>query len=174
LFDPDNEKGRTAIDELKDMNPELLNATIAAESPELLGLVDEFKISLDLATNKLKPLINKIHKREIASTSAGLSYLETRHSLTMNYCTYLAFYLLMKIEGANLQDHPVIFRLAHIKTLLEKLQPLDDKLQEEIDRKLEKIAAQEEMEEEEGEAEMDEDSEGVDEEELSDDDEEEE
>ena len=58
-----------------------------------------------------------------------MTYLEMKYNLLLSYCTFLSFYLLMKAEGKSVKDHPVIFKLAHIKTLLEKLRPLDSKLQ---------------------------------------------
>ncbi len=64
----------------------------------------------------------------IKSTSAGMSYLEIKYNLLMSYCTFLAFYLLLKVEGKPVENHPVIYKLAHIKTLFEKLKPLDQKL----------------------------------------------
>lgn len=57
-----------------------------------------------------------------------MTYLEMKYNLLLSYCTYLSFYLLMKVDGKSVKDHPVIFKLAHIKTLLEKLRPLDQKL----------------------------------------------
>lgn len=57
-----------------------------------------------------------------------MSYLELKYNLMMSYCTYLSFYLLMKLEGKDVNKHPVIYKLAHIKSLFEKLQPLDNKL----------------------------------------------
>lgn len=59
----------------------------------------------------------------------GMTYLEMKYNLLLSYCTFLSFYLLMKLEGKEVTDHPVIFKLAHIKTLMEKLRPLDQKLQ---------------------------------------------
>ena len=58
----------------------------------------------------------------------GMTYLEMKYNLLLSYCTFLSFYLLMKLEGKEVSDHPVIFKLAHIKTLIEKLRPLDQKL----------------------------------------------
>lgn len=55
----------------------------------------------------------------------GMTYLEMKYNLLLSYCTFLSFYLLMKLEGKEVTDHPVIFKLAHIKTLMEKLRPLD-------------------------------------------------
>jgi hypothetical protein len=57
-----------------------------------------------------------------------MTFLEMKHNLMLSYCTYLSFYLLLKVEGKSVKDHPVIFKLAHIKSLLDNLRPLDDKL----------------------------------------------
>jgi len=48
-----------------------------------------------------------------------------KYNLMLSYCTFLAFYLLMKLEGKQIKDHPLLFKLTHIKSLLEKLRPLD-------------------------------------------------
>lgn len=108
------------------------------------GLLTEFKESLNTATLKLKPLIEKIQAKEIQSTAAGMSYLEMKYNLMISYCTFLSYYLLLKLEGKKVENHPVILRLAHIKSLLEKLRPLDQKLQYQVDKML-KEAAQPEV-----------------------------
>ena len=66
----------------------------------------------------------------------GMTYLEMKYNLLLSYCTFLSFYLLLKLEGKDITDHPVIFKLAHIKTMIEKLKPLDSKLQYQIDKLL--------------------------------------
>ena len=40
----------------------------------------------------------------------------------------------MKLEGKPVENHPVIHKLTHIKTLFEKLKPLDQKLKYQIDK----------------------------------------
>jgi len=62
------------------------------------------------------------------ASSKGRTYLEMKYNLMLSYSTYLNFYLLMKVEGMNIDNHPVIFKLAHIKSLFEKLKPLDEKM----------------------------------------------
>lgn len=73
-----------------------------------------------------------------------MSYLEMKYNLMISYCTFLSYYLLLKLEGKKVENHPVILRLAHIKSLLEKLRPLDQKLQYQVDKML-KEAAQPEV-----------------------------
>lgn len=63
-----------------------------------------------------------------------MSYLEMKYNLLMSYCTFLAFYLLLKVEGKPVENHPVVHKLTHIKTLFEKLKPLDQKLQYQVDK----------------------------------------
>lgn len=115
----------TSLDELsKQMNPKLMKQIIDKESPELQGLLVEFQESLDTLNTKLRPVLDKCSKGDI-ETKHGMTYLEMKYNLLLSYCTFLSFYLLMKVEGKSVKDHPVIFKLAHIKTLIEKLKPLD-------------------------------------------------
>jgi hypothetical protein len=100
----------------------------------LMGLLAEFRTALDTANNKLQPVIEKVKANQIETTAAGMSYIEMKYNLLMSYCTFLSFYLLMKLEGKKVEGHPVVFKLAHIKTLFEKLKPLDQKLQYQIDK----------------------------------------
>jgi len=58
--------------------------------------------------------------------------MEMKYNLMMSYSTYLSFYLLMKLEGKNVQQHPVLFKLTNIKNLLDQLKPLDQKLDDRI------------------------------------------
>ena len=57
-----------------------------------------------------------------------------KYNLLMSYCTFLTFYLLLKVDGKPVENHPVIHKLTHIKALFEKLKPLDQKLQYQIDK----------------------------------------
>ena len=111
------------------MNPELVRKIIESDSPELKGLLEEFKESLSQANDKLLPFLTAARSGQIKQTASGMSYLEMKYNLLMSYCTFLAFYLLLKVEGKPVDNHPVIHKLTHIKTLFEKLKPLDQKLQ---------------------------------------------
>lgn len=155
---------------------------IESDSPELIGLLQEFRDSLDQANNKLQPVIEKIKSKQIESTAAGMSYLEMKYNLLMSYCTFLSFYLLMKLEGKSVEGHPVIYKLAHIKTLFEKLKPLDQKLQYQIEKMIKLAQEQnaqktslsyrpniEDLQESEGSSDQSEEEEGLDDSEVEED-----
>ena len=59
-----------------------------------------------------------------------------KYNLLTSYCTFFAFYLLLKVDGKSVDNHPVIHKLTHIKTLFEQLQPLDEKLQLQFNSKI--------------------------------------
>lgn len=92
----------------------------------------------------MKPALNIVKnkfgqfKHLAIASSKGRTYLEMKHNLMLSYTTYLTFYLLMKVEGVNVENHPVIFKLAHIKALFEKLKPLDEKMDAQIQYVLDK------------------------------------
>lgn len=62
--------------------------------------------------------------------------MDVKFQLMLNYCTNVAFYLLLKAEGRRVTDHPVILQLVKTRTLLEKLRPLDKKLAYQINKML--------------------------------------
>lgn len=54
----------------------------------------------------------------------------------LSYCTNIVFYLLLKAEGKQVKDHPVIDQLVKLRTIIEKLKPIDQKLKYQIDKLL--------------------------------------
>lgn len=51
-----------------------------------------------------------------------------KHHLLLCYLQYLSFYVLLKLNGHFVSNHPVVERLIEIKLLLSKLKPIEDKL----------------------------------------------
>ncbi|RNF25548.1 U3 small nucleolar RNA-associated protein 3 [Trypanosoma conorhini] len=54
----------------------------------------------------------------------------------LSYCMHVTFYLLLKTEGKKVLGHPVIDNLVEIRVYLEKLFPLEEKLQYSLNRLL--------------------------------------
>jgi len=81
------------------------------------------------ASAKLLPFLEKAKSNHIQSTAEGSSYLEMKYNLMMAYCQFLSFFMLLKADGCpNIEKHPVVKRLLYVKTMFEKLKPLDQKL----------------------------------------------
>lgn len=54
-------------------------------------------------------------------TKDGMSYLEAKHLLLLNYCQTLVYYLLHKAKGFSIDGHPVVKSLVEIRLFLEKV-----------------------------------------------------
>lgn len=106
------------------------------DSPELLGLLDEFKVKLKEIIGKLHPLVKMARAGQVPKE--GADYLELKHQLYLNYCVNIGFYLLLKARQTSVRDHPVIERLLQYKKLITELEPLDERLQPEIEELLAK------------------------------------
>lgn len=94
----------------------------------------EFNSTIATLNGKLKPVLEKVRSKQVDSTAEGMSYLEMKYNLLLTYCQFLSVFITLKLEGKPVKDHPVINRLLHIKTLLERLRPLDLKLQYQIEK----------------------------------------
>ena len=102
---------------------------ISEESPELVGLLEEFKThSTEIAL--LEPLMNKLEEKQ--TISEGGRFLQYKYGLLVQYCMYVAFYLRLKSRGVSVKDHPVIEELLRLREILERIEPLEHKLRFQI------------------------------------------
>ncbi|KAL6503510.1 hypothetical protein OROGR_025433 [Orobanche gracilis] len=90
------------------------NEQISRESPQLVALLKEMKGGLDTVRNKIQALTAKV-KADNFPTSDGMSYLEAKHLLLLNYCQSLVYFLLCKAKGLSIQGHPVVRSLVEIR-----------------------------------------------------------
>lgn len=51
----------------------------------------------------------------------GVQYFELKQLLLLSYCQAITFYLLLKSEGLQVHDHPVMARIEEIKNLLDQV-----------------------------------------------------
>ncbi|KDD74500.1 hypothetical protein H632_c1272p1, partial [Helicosporidium sp. ATCC 50920] len=101
-------------------------------SPELLSLLDELRSSLSEARHCVGPLIEELKQDRSLADSKGVSYLEAKNVLLLQYSACIAFFLLLKLEGRRVAGHPVVARLVEIRARLEKVRPIDKKLERQI------------------------------------------
>lgn len=78
-------------------------------------------------------MIQKVRKGEL-STDQGLSFLEMKYNMLLSYLINLTFVVLRKCSGEKIEGDPCIDRLIEIRTVLEKIRPIDHKLKYQIDK----------------------------------------
>jgi U3 small nucleolar RNA-associated protein 3 len=119
-------------DEKRAKREQLENASANAdEAEEVRALALELQKTLVEVQTNVEPIV-KSAKRGEYLTEEGISYLDTKYILLLSYCVNLVFYLLMKSEGKSIKDHPVVMRLVEIRSYIEKLRPIDKKLQYQV------------------------------------------
>lgn len=107
--------------------------TTIKESPQLVALLKEMKDGLDDVRNKVKALTSKVKENHFA-TAGGISYLEAKHLLLLSYCQSIIYYLLRKAKGFSIEGHPVVRSLVEIRLFIEKIRPIDKKLQYQVQK----------------------------------------
>ncbi|KNB45981.1 hypothetical protein JH06_0407 [Blastocystis sp. subtype 4] len=78
---------------------------------------------------KIRDVVNQLPQ----SLENGVSLLDLKSQFMLSYNELLLVYLLLKIEGVDLQDHPLFASLVRERSLLEKLEPLELKMKNHID-----------------------------------------
>ncbi|URD99766.1 Sas10/Utp3/C1D family [Musa troglodytarum] len=107
---------------------ESLALPLTRDSPQLVALLKEMKDGLDVVTSKVDVLTQKVRENQFP-TSEGMSYLDAKYLLLLSYCQSIVYYLLRKAKGLSIQDHPVVKSLVEIRLFLEKIRPIDKKLE---------------------------------------------
>ncbi|CAK7347283.1 unnamed protein product [Dovyalis caffra] len=103
------------------------------EAPQLATVLKEMKEGLDTVRSKVQALTAKVKANKVP-TAEGISYLEAKHLLLLSYCQSLVFYLLRKAKGLSIEKHPVVRSLVEIRLFLEKIRPIDKKLEYQIQK----------------------------------------
>eukprot|EP01088_Endostelium_zonatum_P021821 TRINITY_DN886_c2_g2_i1.p1 TRINITY_DN886_c2_g2~~TRINITY_DN886_c2_g2_i1.p1 ORF type:complete len:645 (-),score=276.68 TRINITY_DN886_c2_g2_i1:78-1757(-) len=102
---------------------------ISNESPEFLGLLNELDQNISKLKNQsFSNLKSKVQNENMSNTTQGVSFLDLQNQLLLNYCINLSFYLLLKASGQSIKNHPVIEELVTLRTYIEKIKPLEKKL----------------------------------------------
>jgi U3 small nucleolar RNA-associated protein 3 len=115
-------------------------ATTSDDTASLSALLSEMRASLEAASRVAGPLLAEARSGGLA-TAAGLSFLEAKNMLLLQYSACLAFYTLLLAEGVPARDHPVVERLVQVRAFLEKARPIDRKLGRQVGRLLEAARA---------------------------------
>ncbi|XP_023014104.2 neuroguidin-A isoform X2 [Leptinotarsa decemlineata] len=101
--------------------------------PQALMLLSEMNLSAQHVANLVDSMIQRVRKGEL-TTDQGLSFLEMKYNMLLSYLINLTYVVLRKCSGEKIEGDPCIDRLIEIRTVLEKIKPIDNKLKYQIDK----------------------------------------
>ncbi|KAM3940181.1 neuroguidin [Leptodactylus fuscus] len=96
----------------------------------LLSTIQE---QVTAVTAHIKNLTEKV-RNGVYPTEKGLSFLEVKDQLLLMYMQDLSHIIMEKASGKSLKENPGIMRLVEIRTVLEKMRPIEQKLKYQIDK----------------------------------------
>lgn len=106
---------------------------IQPDLPQALRLLDEMNNNVKQVSDVVEGMLQRVKTGEL-STEYGLSFLEIKYHMLLNYLINLTYVVLRKCSGQKIEKDPSIDRLIEIRTVLEKIRPIDHKLRYQIDK----------------------------------------
>ncbi|XP_072401545.1 neuroguidin [Diabrotica undecimpunctata] len=101
--------------------------------PQALILLNEMNISAQNVGTLVDSMIQKVRKGEL-TTDQGLSFLEMKYNMLLSYLINLTYVVLRKCSGEKIEGDPCIDRLIEIRTVLEKLKPIEQRIKYQVDK----------------------------------------
>uniref|UniRef100_A0A182QZ04 Sas10 C-terminal domain-containing protein n=1 Tax=Anopheles farauti TaxID=69004 RepID=A0A182QZ04_9DIPT len=106
---------------------------IQPDLPQALRLLDEMNNNFKQVSDLVGNMLQRVKTGEL-STEYGLNFLEIKYHMLLNYLINLTYVVLRKCSGHRIEKDPSIDRLIEIRTVLEKIRPIDQKLRYQIDK----------------------------------------
>lgn len=112
------------------------SSVVKAEAAELEGVLQQLLTRSAGLRAAAGTALERFEPSGSADPSSSSAYVEVKVQLLLGYLISLVYYLLLKARGVPVSGHPVVPRLLWIRTLLEKLRPIDQRLQYQIGKLL--------------------------------------
>ncbi|TPX30739.1 hypothetical protein SmJEL517_g05766 [Synchytrium microbalum] len=106
-------------------------STVEEDAPAAIKVMTELQ-------EKAKEVMGRVNTlRERLSdlpTSKGVSLLTVKFHTLLSYLTHITFYTLLRTQGHKIESHPTIDSLIELRTVLEKIRPMELKLKYQVDK----------------------------------------
>ncbi|KAK9754692.1 Sas10/Utp3/C1D family [Popillia japonica] len=113
------------------MAPDVTNDN--SDLPQALVILSEMNVSAQHVATLVDNMLQRVRDGEL-TTDQGLSFLEMKYHMLLSYLINLTYVVLRKCSGEKIEGDPCIDRLVEIRTVLEKIRPIDQKLKYQIDK----------------------------------------
>jgi len=110
-----------------------MDEQLAKDLPLVTSKLTELNSHVVDATSYVNSLLSRVKNDELP-TEDGLSFLELKHHLLLQYVINLTYGMLLKVDGRLIDGSDVIDRLVEIRVVLEKMRPIDKKLKYQVDK----------------------------------------
>lgn len=94
-----------------------LQKFISSKSPEVSSILSEIASQLPALKEQMKKVEEIVHSLP-SNLESGISLLDLKSEFLMTYNQLLFVYMLQKVEGVNLKDHPLLESLVRSKSTL--------------------------------------------------------
>lgn len=101
--------------------------------PQAMKLLKEMNVNVQQVSQLVDNMLVRVKNGEL-STDKGLTFLEMKYQMLLSYLINLTYIVLRKCSGERIESDPSIDRLIEIRTVLEKIRPIDSKLKYQIDK----------------------------------------
>lgn len=101
--------------------------------PQAIQLLGEMNSNVKQVNDLVESMLQRVKRGEL-TTEYGLSFLEVKYHMLLDYLINLTYVVLRKCSGESIEGDPSIERLIEIRTVLEKIRPIDYKLRYQIDK----------------------------------------
>ncbi|KAH8421161.1 hypothetical protein KR009_006988, partial [Drosophila setifemur] len=98
-----------------------------------IQLLGEMNTNVKQVTDLVESMLQRVKRGEL-TTEYGLSFLEVKYHMLLDYLINLTYVVLRNCSGETIEGDPSIERLIEIRTVLEKIRPIDHKLRYQIDK----------------------------------------
>ena len=105
--------------------------SVSADVPKHLALAVEVK---DQAKGVQKIMQDFEDNLLNLDTAEGMSFLELKNHLMLTYLTNLSYIMLKKCSGKSIAGDDALERLVTVRTIMEKLRPIESKLKYQINK----------------------------------------
>ncbi|KAI8035415.1 something about silencing protein 10 [Drosophila gunungcola] len=132
-------KIRRVTTDLTGLTPRERLQLLQKDSPELIGLTQDFQKHLAEVRDLITPVLNYVRNHDVPMVPA-LKYASLYHTVLTTHCSNVAFYLLLKARRSGVKFHPVVKRLVQLKLLRDQLMPrYEEYIRPQLEALLERI-----------------------------------
>ncbi|XP_023162075.2 something about silencing protein 10 [Drosophila hydei] len=132
-------KSITVTRDLKGLTERERLQLLQKDSPEFVGLTQDFQQHLSEVQQLTAPVLNYVRNHQVPMVPA-LQFALLYQNVLLTHCSNVSFYLLLKAKRSSIKYHPVVKRLVQLKQLREQLAPrYEEYIRPQLEALLERI-----------------------------------